>query len=113
MLWWGTLEGFCTSIDCSLENTTFHKPVFYHWISTVFAVAASPGSIRGEKNTQAETMPVLRSRKIGPQTFFDDFRDAHGAIVASFFDKIVFFPMRLIYSVGNMISSFKNTHNPE
>ena len=35
----------------------------YLGISTVLTVAAGPGSIKGEKNTQAEAMPVLGSRK--------------------------------------------------
>ena len=32
-------------------------------INTVLTVAAGPGSIQGEKNTHAEAMPVLGSRK--------------------------------------------------
>ena len=54
---------FCTNIDCSLENTTSQKAWFYPRISTVLTVAAGPGSIKGEKNTHAEAMPVLGSRK--------------------------------------------------
>ena len=56
-------RGFCTNIDCSLENATSQKAWFYLGISTVLTVAAGPGSLQGEKNTQAEAMPVLGSRK--------------------------------------------------
>jgi len=54
---------FCTNIDCSLENATSQKAWFYIGISTVLTVAAGPGSLQGEKNTHAEAMPVLGSRK--------------------------------------------------
>ena len=40
---------FCTNIECSRENTTSRKPLFYLWISNVLTVAAGPGSIEGEK----------------------------------------------------------------
>ena len=56
-------RGFCANIDCSLENATSQKAWFYLGISTVLTVAAGPGSIKGEKNTHAEAMPVLGSRK--------------------------------------------------
>ena len=56
-------RGFCTNIDCSLENATSQKAWFYPGISTVLTVAAGPGSLQGEKNTHAEAMPVLGSRK--------------------------------------------------
>ena len=56
-------RGFCANIDCSLENATSQKAWFYPGISTVLTVAAGPGSIKGEKNTHAEAMPVLGSRK--------------------------------------------------
>ena len=54
---------FCTNIDCSLENATSQKAWFYVGISIVLPVAAGPGSLQGEKNTHAEAMPVLGSRK--------------------------------------------------
>ena len=65
---WGCLgealwKGFCANIDCSLENATSQKAWFYLGISTVLTVAAGPGSFQGEKNTHAEAMPVLGSRK--------------------------------------------------
>ena len=56
-------RGFCANIDCSLENATSQKAWFYLGISTVLTVAAGPGSLQGEKNTHAEAMPVLGSRK--------------------------------------------------
>ena len=56
-------KGFCANIECSLENATSQKPWFYQGISTVLTVAAGPRSIQGEKNTHAEAMPVLGSRK--------------------------------------------------
>ena len=56
-------RGFCANIDCSLENATSQKAWFYLGISTVLTVAAGPGSIKEEKNTHAEAMPVLGSRK--------------------------------------------------
>ena len=56
-------RGFCANIDRSLENATSQKAWFYLGISTVLTLAAGPGSIQGEKNTHAETMPVLGSRK--------------------------------------------------
>ena len=72
-------RGFCANSDCSLENATSQKAWFYLGISTVLTVAAGPGSIQGEKNTHAEAMPVLGSRKAAPQTVFDDFREPRGA----------------------------------
>jgi hypothetical protein len=67
----GTLwRGFCTNIDCSLENATSQKAWFYVGISTVLTVAAGPGSIKGEKNRHAEAMPVLGSRKNSSANYF-------------------------------------------
>ena len=63
-------RGFCANIDCSRENATSQKPLFYLGISTVLTVAAGPGSIKGEKNTHAEAMPVLGSRKSSPANDF-------------------------------------------
>ena len=76
MLWWDTLDA---NIDCSLEKATSQKPWFYQWISTVLTVAASPGSIQGEKNTHAEAIPVLGSRKNRSAQDLFDFREARGA----------------------------------
>ena len=56
-------RGFCANIGCRRENATSQKAWFYLRISTVLTLAAGPGSIQGEKNTHAETMPVLGSRK--------------------------------------------------
>ena len=78
-------RGLCANIDCSLENATSQKAWFYPGISTVLTVAAGPGSIQGEENRQAETMPVLGSRKnrSANQTIWDDCRDPRGGIVSS------------------------------
>ena len=72
-------RGFCANIDCSRENATSQKALFYLGISTVLTVAAGPGSIKGEINTHAEAMPVLGSRKTAPQTISDDFKEPRGA----------------------------------
>ena len=56
-------RGFCTNIDCSLDQATSWKPLFYPGVSTVLTVAAGPGSIQEEKNADAKAMPVLGSRK--------------------------------------------------
>ena len=84
-------KGFCANIDCSLENATSQKAWFYLGISTVLTVAAGPGSIKGEKSTHAEAIPVLGSRKTVPQTIFDGFREPRGARFWTFFDKMLFF----------------------
>ena len=72
---WGGFGGalwrdFCTNIDCSLENATSQKAWFYRGISTVLTVAAGPGSLQGEKNTYAEAMPGLGSRRNSPANVF-------------------------------------------
>ena len=84
-------RGFCANIDCSLENATSQKAWFYPGFSTVLTVAAGPGSIKGEKNTHAEAMPVLGSRKTAPQTICDDFREPLGGRFWSRFVKMLFF----------------------
>ena len=83
-------RGFCTNIDCSLENATSQKAWFYLGISTVLTVAAGPGSIKGEKNTHAEAMPVSGSIKNSSANVFDDFREPRGAKVCSLFDQLCF-----------------------
>ena len=92
-------RGFCANIDCSLENATSQKAWFYLGISTVLTVAAGPGSIKGEKNTHAEAMPVLGSRKTAPQTIFDDFREPRGATFWTVFDKMLFFSESVFSSI--------------
>ena len=53
-------RGFCTNIDCSLENTT---PWFYPGVSTVLTVAAGPGSIKGEKHACGSNASFRKQKK--------------------------------------------------
>ena len=83
---------FCTNIDCRLENATSQKAWFYRGISTVLTVAAGPGSLPGEKNTHAEAMPVLASRKNRSANDFGRFLGTTGSHnLHNFGRKCVFF----------------------
>jgi hypothetical protein len=63
-------KGFCTNIECSLENAISQKPWFYKGVITVLTVAAGAAITQGEKNMHAEAMPVLGSRKNSSTTDF-------------------------------------------